>query len=86
MPHLVDDWAAFEDYAEGCRNGYYQELTGLDGIEFRVIAGRLAFKGIFSEVKDALLERARDFCKARGFIKIIKSVNEERFFNPTVAV
>ena len=80
MPHLAENWQEFEDYAEHVRIGVYQEITGLEGIEVRVMAGRLAYYGLFDDVNDTTYLQLKKFVKFKGFIKVTETVDEDRFF------
>ena len=80
MPHLAEDWQEFEDYAEHIRIGVYQEMQGLDGIEVRVMAGRLAYYGLFDDINNPTYLQLKKFVKFKGFIKVTETVNEDTFF------
>jgi hypothetical protein len=79
MVNLIESWQEFEDYA-GDKLGFYQLLGTDKAKELRVFSGRVGIKKEFSTPDDPLLARMINFCKARGYIRIIETVRDESFF------
>ena len=80
MVNLVEDWADVEDYAHQCRQGYYQMRDAVDGVEIRVLVGRLGYINVFKDSDDTQLKRINNFCKIQGFIKVLGNIPDELFF------
>lgn len=80
MVNLVSEWRDLEEYAKRCRHGYYQIRDSLDGVEVRVLAGKLGYIKTYRDPKDPELRRITDFCESEGFIKICGIVPDDRFF------
>lgn len=80
MVNLVEEWEAFEEYAENHKQGFYQVSSDDKTIEIRVAVGGLGFKKEFNNQEDSLLNRIVVFCKSQRYIKINENIRDEHFF------
>ena len=80
MVNLVTEWRDLEEYAKRCRYGCYQVRDAVDGIEVRVLAGKLGYIKTYRDQEDPELKRIVEFCEAEGFIKIRGAIPDEQFF------
>ena len=79
MVYVTEDWDGFKAYAENCRVGTFQIKDVVEGVEFRVRAGRLGYIGIFTEEDDENLKLMLKFCRVQGFIRVETTLSDELF-------
>jgi hypothetical protein len=79
LVYVVEDWETIEEYA--CdKQGFYQILPGVEGIEIRVTVGKLGYKQSFKDSKDPLLDRIIKFCGSQDYVKVSKNIWADKFF------
>ena len=79
LVYLVEDWETIEEYAD-CKQGYFQVLPRGEGVQVRVKVKDLGYKKVFTDPKDKLLERIMKFCGSPEFVKVEKTIWDEKFF------
>jgi len=79
LVYIVEDWATIEEYADS-KQGFFQVLSRVEGLEVRVKVGKLGFKKVFTDPKDQLLERIMKFCGSPEYVKVNKNIWDEYFF------
>lgn len=87
MVFVTEMWEQFKEYVAGASRivGTYQTLAVMEGIEMRILAGRLGFRRKFasmetrSDEEKALLDQILRFCRIHDFIEVVGSVPDEQF-------
>lgn len=80
MVELVERFVDFVEAVEHCRLGAYQIRDCGDGVEIRIRAGRFGYIGIYDDRENTELKAVKNFCAAKGFIKIRGHIPDEMFF------
>lgn len=53
----------------------------MDGVEVCVVVGKFSYMKRFKDAQDERLKRILGFCKAEGFIKVLRNIPDELFFS-----